>query len=170
MISIETRQMLAHLEWADAAVWAAVLAAQECAGDPRIRELLIHTHMVQWAYLQLWRRQAPSIPAVSEFAELGDVARWARQYHRERAEFIATLDEPGLERHIEFPWVKELMARFGRVHPTTVRQSILQIGLHSAYHRGQVNARLRELGGEPSLVDYVAWVWQGTPDAEWRVT
>jgi uncharacterized damage-inducible protein DinB len=39
--------------------------------------------------------------------------------------------------------------------------------MHSTYHRGQVNARLRELGIEPPLTDYIAWIWFGRPEAEW---
>ena len=39
--------------------------------------------------------------------------------------------------------------------------------MHSTYHRGQVNVRLRELGGEPQLVDFIAWVWEGKPRAVW---
>ena len=34
---------------------------------------------------------------------------------------------------------------------------------HSTYHRGQVNARLREIGAEPPLVDYIAWLWFDRP-------
>ena len=43
----------------------------------------------------------------------------------------------------------------------------LHLALHTAHHRGQVNARLRELGAEPPLVDYIAWLWKGRPDAMW---
>ena len=50
---------------------------------------------------------------------------------------------------------------------TTVGETGLQVALHSTYHRGQVTARLREVGGEPPLVDYIAWVWLGRPAAEW---
>ena len=32
---------------------------------------------------------------------------------------------------------------------------------------GQVMTRLRELGGAPPLVDYVIWVWSGSPVADW---
>jgi len=42
------------------------------------------------------------------------------------------------------------------------------VALHSLYHRGQVNARLREVGGTPPLVDYIAWLWFGRPAAEWK--
>ena len=35
------------------------------------------------------------------------------------------------------------------------------------YHRGQNATRLRELGGEPPLTDFVAWLWKGRPDGKW---
>jgi len=167
MVSTEIRELLAHLEWADAVMWTAVLASEAGAADDRIRKLLGHGHETQWAYLQLWRGQPLNMPAGEDFPDLPAVARWARHSHQEIAAFAAALDEAGLEREIEFPWAEQLVSRFGRVHPTTVRQSILQVALHSAYHRGQVNTRLRELGGEPPLVDFVAWVWRGRPPAEW---
>jgi len=34
-------------------------------------------------------------------------------------------------------------------------------------HRGQVAARLREIGGEPPLVDFIAWVRLGRPEPVW---
>jgi uncharacterized damage-inducible protein DinB len=42
-----------------------------------------------------------------------------------------------------------------------------QVAMHSMHHRGQVNARLRELGAEPPLVDYIAWIWRGRPEPMW---
>jgi uncharacterized damage-inducible protein DinB len=49
----------------------------------------------------------------------------------------------------------------------THRETLLQIPMHSHYHRGQVNTRLRELGATPPLVDFIAWAWMGKPAAEW---
>jgi uncharacterized damage-inducible protein DinB len=44
---------------------------------------------------------------------------------------------------------------------------MLQVASHSTYHRGQINTRFRELGGEPAIVDLIAWVWLGKPKASW---
>lgn len=46
-------------------------------------------------------------------------------------------------------------------------ETMIQVAMHSQYHRGQINTRLRELGAEPPLVDYIAWIWFGRPDAAW---
>ena len=47
-------------------------------------------------------------------------------------------------------------------------QSILHVAMHSGHHRGQINKRLREIGGEPQTIDFVAWAWIGKPEANWE--
>ena len=66
------------------------------------------------------------------------------------------------------PWVATYEAKLGRTFSTpTLGETMLQVASHSTYHRGQVNARLREVGGEPPLVDYIAWIWFGRPEPDW---
>ena len=50
---------------------------------------------------------------------------------------------------------------------TCPKSCATQVASHSTYHRGQVNARLREVGGTPPLVDYIAWIWFGRPAPNW---
>ncbi len=169
MITTELRQLLAHMEWADATVWSAVAATPAASADARLRDLLVHVHTVQWAYLQLWRGEPISIPAPETLPDAGAVRRWARVCHAQAREFVAALDETALERPIQFPWAEQLVGRFGEVHPTTLRQAMIQVAMHSAHHRGQICTRLREAGGEPPLVDFVGWVWMGLPDPAWPV-
>ena len=45
--------------------------------------------------------------------------------------------------------------------------TVLQVVLHTTYHRGQINLRLRELGVEPPLTEYFVWTWRGKPAADW---
>ena len=66
------------------------------------------------------------------------------------------------------PFVAEYERQMGRSFGVpTLAETMFQVTSHSTYHRGQVNARLREVGGQPPLVDYIAWIWFGRPDAEW---
>ena len=68
------------------------------------------------------------------------------------------------------PWVKSFEAQLGRTFSTpTLGETMFQVTSHSTYHRGQVNARLREIGGEPPLVDYIAWIWFGRPEPDWSL-
>ena len=67
------------------------------------------------------------------------------------------------------PWAKQIEAQLGRPPAiSTLADTCFQVASHSTYHRGQVNARLRELGAEPPLVDYIAWIWFGRPTPSWR--
>ncbi len=87
------RELMRHMECADASVWRAVLAHPPGLQDERLRLLLLHLHGVQRAFLAMWSGRPPKLPS-------GD-------------------------------------------------------------------ARLRDVGGEPPLVDYIAWIWFGRPAPAW---
>jgi uncharacterized damage-inducible protein DinB len=160
------RNLYHHMEWADGRVWQAVLACPAAEGDAALRERLVHIHTVQRAFLSIWRGEAPHFR--ESFDSLRDVARWGQEYYGEVRPHLASLADGALDRSVIMPWAERLSAVFGRKpDPTTLRDTMLQVPMHSTYHRGQVNTRLRELGGEPPLVDYIAWIWSGRPGAEW---
>jgi uncharacterized damage-inducible protein DinB len=92
----------------------------------------------------------------------------ARAYYGELSTTLAALDEPALQRPIRVPGLRQYEERMRRrFDDPTLGQTMLQVVTHSAHHRGQVNARLREIGAEPPLVDYIAWVWFARPAPEW---
>ena len=166
-MTTELEQLTRHMAWADATIWRTVVGADATAADARIRGLLHHLHTVQWVYLQLLRGESLDVPGEEAFTDAEALWRWASDYHREAPGFLAGLDEGALDAHVEMPWAERLAERYGAVHPVTVRQALLQVASHSTYHRGQVNTRIREVGGEPPLTDFVAWVWIGRPPPEW---
>lgn len=163
------RQLIRHMEWADAEVWRAVLAHEPAGRDTRLRELLTHLHLVQRLFLVVWQKQ-PMDPGQGrpEFATAADLRAWAQTYYADVHRFLDALDEPALKTDVSMPWVKSFEAQLGRTLSTpTLGETIFQVTSHSTYHRGQVNARLREIGGEPPLVDYIAWIWFGRPSPNW---
>lgn len=84
---------------------------------------------------------------------------------------MAAFDDATLQRPIVTPGLTRYEEQMGRRFDTpTLAETMLQVASHSTYHRGQVNARLRELGGEPPLVNYIAWIWFGRPEPEWSPT
>lgn len=165
MRGYDLRVLMEHMEWADAALWQAALAAPGAAGDERLRTLLHHIAEVQWVYLGLMRGAGPTTRALTEFTTLEDVRDWSMAYHREAGRLLAAQPDPG--RPLEVPWSEQLAARFGRVVTASLGDGLVQVTAHSTYHRGQANTRIRELGGEPPLVDFIIWVWAGRPAAEW---
>jgi uncharacterized damage-inducible protein DinB len=161
------RDLIHHMQWADALVWAAALSSSEKRNDLALREKLFHTHMVQRAFLSVWQA-GPHTPPPSEPPDLLTTLDSARVYYSDLAGFLTTLSEGQLERPIVVPWVGRFAKRLGREPAApTLAETLLQVVMHSTYHRGQVNARLRELGIEPPLTDYIAWIWFGRPDPQW---
>jgi uncharacterized damage-inducible protein DinB len=171
MFSIEAlRELYDWMEWADGAVWRATLAQPATETDAKICGLLCHIHVVQRAFLNVWTGASMStaFKEPSSFAALAEMKAWAQPYYADARRFMDTLDAAALSRQVVMPWVGEYQEREGRTFSTpTLSETIFQVISHSTYHRGQVNIRLRELGGEPPLVDFIAWLWFGRPKADW---
>lgn len=158
------RDLFRHMEWADAEVWKAVLACEAARGDDTLRGLLLHLHVVQRAFLNVWTGQPLTFPEPSAFPDITQLKAWAAPFHAEAAAFLDGLDASTLMQPLTMPWVAEFEKRVNRTFATpTLAETMFQVTSHSTYHRGQVNARLRAVGGEPPLVDYIAWIWFGRP-------
>jgi uncharacterized damage-inducible protein DinB len=162
------RDQFDHLEWADAMVWSAVFACPPTADDDRLRGYLAHQHSVQRAFLDAWTEQPFTFRDASHFAGLRAVYDFASTYYAPAREFVHALTDERLGETRILPWANYIASHLGRpIEPTLLSDTITQVIAHSAYHRGQINARLREVGGEPPLVDFIAWVWLGRPHAAW---
>jgi uncharacterized damage-inducible protein DinB len=158
------------MEWADASVWGAVAALPLAAEDSNLRSRLHHIHMVQRAFLHVWKA-LPYKPQAADFPDNTSLLNWALEYYPEATKYIGGLTEEDLEKPVVMPWIKMFEARMGRAAEVpTLHETLIQVAMHSAYHRGQVNTRLRELGGEPPLTDFIAWVWSGKPRPDWPLT
>lgn len=161
------RELIHHMQWADALVWSSVLSSPEAASDLALRGKLFHTHMVQRAFLYVWRAGTLG-PPPSEPPDLLMTLESARDYYSDLTPFLDALGEDELERPVALPWAGRFAQRLGREPATpSLAETLLQVVMHSTYHRGQVNARLREVGVEPPLTDYIAWVWFGRPEPRW---
>lgn len=154
------RDLMRHMEWADATVWS---AARKAGDDARLTLLLNHLHMTQRAFLDIWLDRPYDRSKFHE-RSLVEAEQLARECHRDASAFMASLDDNTLDRVLNLPWSE----RFTKgAESTTLGDTMLQITSHSTYHRGQANMRLRELGQNPPLVDYIAWLWMGRPAAVW---
>ena len=156
-----------HMEWADAAVWTSVLASESGRTDTKLREHLYHLHMVQRAFLRAWRGEPREMPYPT-FDDAQSLMLWARTYYAEAFAHVGALTDAHLSEPMPLPWASMVKRRLGREPATTtVGETALQVTLHSTHHRAQISSRLRDVGGKPPLVDYIAWVWLGRPAADW---
>jgi uncharacterized damage-inducible protein DinB len=154
-----------HMEWADAIVWRTVVAAP---ADETVRAKQHHIHLTQHAFLSVWSGNEPKYLALSAFSDNESLIRWGRGAHDAIRNVLADLDESQLGRPLDLPWARRVVATLG-VEPSavTLEETLMQLPQHSTYHRGQVNLRLRQLGVEPPLTDFIAWAWLGKPEPEW---
>jgi len=163
------RELIRHMECADARVWIPILAADAARGDSVIRDRIFHIHVVQWGFLHVWLgKPLPAFPDQSRFSNLEAVASWGRQAHDEIAQYVDRVDSAALEGAVTLPFANYFVKQFGdHGAAITLAHTLLQVTSHSSHHRGQVNARLRELGEEPPFVDFIVWEWLGKPAADW---
>jgi len=162
------RPLYTHMEWADALVWQRILATPAAASDEKLHALLLHIHMVQHAFLAIWKADAFDYAELSKERDLPALLQWARDAHLKIKAHVDGLEDAHLDADLKLPWSDRLVKALGRTAaPTTLGETMLQVPMHSLYHRGQVNLRLRELGGDPPLVDFIAWLWLEKPAPEW---
>jgi uncharacterized damage-inducible protein DinB len=153
-----------QMAWADAQVWTAVDATPATATDEQLHRYLAHIHLVQRVFLEAWTGVPPVWRQPADFPTLAAVREFATPYYADARAYLRSVDEPRLGQTIVLPWDDYMEGQLGRtLNRATLSETIMQVITHSGYHRGQVNARLRALGGTPPLVDYIAWVWFGKP-------
>jgi uncharacterized damage-inducible protein DinB len=166
------RDLFRHMEWADATVWRAVLSHTPAQADDVLRGYLAHLHTVQRAALRLWQGQTheQAYRNVLDTDACVNLHQSVQPYYSELRTFLDTLDEATLARPLVMPWLKPYEEKMGMTFATPmVGETMLHVTIHSTYHRGQVNARLRATGGEPPHVDYIAWIWFERPAPDWNV-
>lgn len=150
-------------EWADAEHWRAIESCAAAAADPAIRTRLHHIHLVQRAFAWIVgdRRERFAISRPEDFADLAALRPFAAEYYARSFPQLVQLTSDQLARRVSVPWFQD--------PPLEIRvdEALTQCVMHSHYHRGQNATRLRELGGEPSTTDLIAWLWKGRPAASW---
>lgn len=164
------KDLYKHMHWADAKVWAAVLAIPDITNNEQLKNLLYHLHITQYAFYHIWSNLSRDFPKKSDFETINDIALWASKYPQLAQTFLAGLNDGDLDNIIHIPWAERLEKVLGKKpEPSNLAETMIQVSAHSSYHRGQVNSRIRALDVDPPMVDFIAWVWLGKPEAVWPV-
>ncbi len=168
MIVDTMNDLCRHMEWADSRLWSAALEWDAGVPDDDLMGTLVHLHNTQQAFLDVWSGRAPQIWKPEDFAGPPAVLDRARVYHADLRGFLGTLTSDLLAEEVSVPWSSYFSGDDGHpAGPTTLQETLLQAIAHSTHHRGQLNRRLREVGGEPPLLDYIVWLWLRRPPPEW---
>lgn len=161
------RDLARHTEWADARIWSAIAPSSQAQTDSIVLDRLRHIHLVQNAFLSVWQSR-PVDQSATGALEAPALLAFAQQVHRQIAGAMASSSPADLDRLVDLPWAALVSQHLGfDIAPPSLAETLLQVSAHSSYHRGQVNARLRELSVEPPMTDFIAWVWSRRPAPEW---
>ena len=157
-----------HMDWADAVIWKAVLRNAAVSGDEAVKARLFHIHYAQYAYLQRWKGLDFERLKDTNFDSLHAVKDWMQPHYVELHEVVNATAEDALSSPMTLPWAKYYGRQMG-ITPkdTTLGETMLHLGYHGIHHRAQINTQLSQHGATSPLIDYIAWVWQGRPDADW---
>lgn len=168
MITSSLKHLFDHMKWADAEVWNKVLVFESAGNDEKIKKLFYHLHQVQYAFYFLWNELPMEIPKPEVFFDLKSIAKWGFDYQQKLHDFLTSPKSNEKNKMVQVPWSVFIERRTKqKVVPATLEETMMQVASHSTYHRGQINTRFREIGGEPAMVDLIAWVWLGKPKADW---
>lgn len=160
-------ELVRHMEWADAVVFLVILGKPQAEEDEVLLKRLRHIHLVQKAFFDVWQNQ-PINPHLTDSFNAHELSGFAKSLHRSVQEFQNTLSADDLDRVVHLPWSKQVSDNLGfEIANPSLGQTLLQVTAHSSYHRGQVNSRLRELGVDPPMTDFIAWVWAQKPSSVW---
>jgi uncharacterized damage-inducible protein DinB len=152
-------RLLDYTVWANHRVVrvAATLTLEEFRRDlgashGGVRGTLVHTMGAEWIWLERWKGVSPTHALdEGEFADiLALKERWA-VVEAHRADWMSSLREDQAASVVSYRNLK------GEPNAAPLWQLVQHVANHSTYHRGQVVALIRQLGGRVVATDMVAW-------------
>ncbi len=155
------RDMIRHMEWADAEHWKALEKFPGGLNDLTIQKHLHHIHLVQHAFCSVVSEKAPTWKKQEDFRTAAGLKSWAKEQHANLEVFLKNATDSTLSYKVTVPWFKNPPLKI------TIAEALTQVTMHSHYHRAQNALRFRDIGGDPPLTDIIAWYWKGRPKAEW---
>lgn len=146
------RRLFAYDYWANQEALRSI-ATLPAAGE---RALKVAGHIVGAQRVWLARLEASDSPSPAPWPSLGaeGASVAISELHQRWNSFLGSLSSERLDEDLVYRNSK------GEEFRTPVRDVLLQLVTHSAYHRGQIAAAIREAGGKPSATDYIVYVRQ----------
>jgi uncharacterized damage-inducible protein DinB len=148
-------RLVDHLRWADGRVYVSLVEALN--PPPHTLALFAHVVAAEHVWVSRIRGVKPEVPVWPQLS-LAQCAELGTRNADELASLLEALDETGLDREVTY--VNSAGAQF----TSSVRDIMIHVALHGAYHRGQIAAAVRVGGDTPASTDYIALA-RGAPAA-----
>lgn len=138
-----------HLRWADERVQASLTDAVN--PPPQTLDLFAHVVAAEHVWLSRMRGKKPEV-AVWPKLSLAQCLELGTRNANEFSALVESLDEVALDGAVTY------RNTAGLQFTSSLRDILLHVALHGAYHRGQIAAALRAGGDTPASTDYIAFV------------
>lgn len=148
-------RLFEHLKWADERVHASLVDAAN--PPPHTLDLFAHVIAAEHVWLSRIRGEKPEVPVWPKLS-LAQCAELATRNATEFLTLVESTDETALDGGITY------RNSVGAEFTSTLRDILVHVALHGAYHRGQIAAVVRAGGDTPASTDYIAFV-RGAPAA-----
>lgn len=135
------------------------------ATDAFGRATMLLAHLVAARQMWLFRLGATAERPREFFPEgvpLAELERRVGAIEAAWTSFLATLDDDGLERVVEYRSLE------GDGYRGRVEDILTQLFGHAWYHRGQIATWLRSMGATPAVTDFVYWTREPIPGSPAR--
>jgi uncharacterized damage-inducible protein DinB len=156
------RELFDFMQWADRLMLegTAALPDEECHKDREIslgsiHRLLVHLMAGESFWLSRWQGQPlAQIETHEDYPTRGALsARWP-VVHGALDAFLARQTSQTLAAPFDF------RDSAGNPHTTPLGQTMIHLVDHGTYHRGQLNAMIKQAGGKPVTASYITYQMQ----------
>lgn len=139
--------------WANCEMLASLRTLTSGAEKP----LKALNHVIGAQRIWLSRFENPAPPSAKPWPDLtlGECASAIEDLQRRWKELLDNLTPDKLAGDLAYLTLK------GDEYKTPIQEVLMHLVLHSAYHRGQAAAAIREAGGKPAVTDYVVYIRAG---------
>ena len=145
------QELFHHQAYADALLLMAIQRHEAASKDQELRTLLHHILIAHRFWLHLSQGLPFSVEAENVVpATLDEIITGYKETQAQENTWLERLEESDLIRTVESLYLPN--------RKVAVREGLMQVCLHSQWHRAQCATRLRMLGGEPPSLDYIFWV------------
>jgi uncharacterized damage-inducible protein DinB len=144
------RRLFAYDDWAN----REVVAALREAGSPPARPLKLMAHLLsaERLWLERLRRQTQTFPVWPVFS--------LQQCEVQAAEMLSLWNQYLDEVHEGSATITYRNTK-GETWTNRIEDVLTHVIMHSAYHRGQIAASMRDSGVEPPYTDFIHSIRQG---------
>jgi uncharacterized damage-inducible protein DinB len=147
---IQYRKLFDYDYWANSETLASLRTVPTGADKPR----KIFNHVIGGQRVWLARFENPAPPSVQPWPDLTleECSSAIEDMRRQWKDLLANLTPEKFAGDLVYLSLK------GVEYRTPIQDVLMHLMLHSAYHRGQVAAAVREAGGKPVSTDYAVYL------------